>query len=410
MSAPYILVVDDEPDIRTLVQEILEDEGYEVVGAEDAKSARAARAKRLPDLVLLDIWMPDEDGITLLKEWKEEERLPFPVIMMSGHGTVETAVEATRLGALDFVEKPLSLAKLLLMVKQALEAGQAGTEAEVARPNSRAIPQLVGESQTMMKLRSQAQRVARHDTPLLLTGEPGAGKKTLARFIHASGSRSHCPFIEINLGGLTEENAAVELYGRVQEGRTRPGQLQQAAGGTLLLYDLADLTQTLQAYLFDLLESGRFTPVGTTDSLPADVRLIVTTRESPAYFQGAKFREDLYYRLNVLQLQVPGLREHREDIPALLEYYADWFVKHEGLGYRHFNVAAQNRLRNHDWPGNVQELKNLVQRLMILGSGVEIGAEEAEVALKVTADATKSRPWHHAASFGCPAAQGARAV
>jgi DNA-binding NtrC family response regulator len=366
MSNESILVVDDEPDIRNLVKEILEDEGYRVDVAEDADSARAVRQRGEPDLVLLDIWMPDEDGVSLLKEWKEKDQLHCPVVMMSGHGTVETAVEATRLGAYDFVEKPLSLAKLLLTVEQALTMGARGTATVKGVVSTQ---ELVGNSRVMAALREQAQRVAVHDTPVLISGETGAGKHALAGYIHACSSHARGPFVEVAVGG-SEPGQAEEFTGGSLDSL-----IARARGGTLYVAEIISLTPASQQQLLQL--AKRATPEH------GNLRLIVATREKPqASVRSGGLLEELYYVINALELRVLPLREHREDVSALLEYFVNYFAQHEGLSYRHFNVAAQNRLRNYAWPGNVSELRNLVQRAMILGGGVEIGLDEVEQSLQ----------------------------
>ncbi|RMD80775.1 MAG: sigma-54-dependent Fis family transcriptional regulator [Gammaproteobacteria bacterium] len=384
MSAPHILVVDDEPDIRELVREILEEEGYQVSVAEDAEAARRARRARRPDLILLDIWMPDTDGISLLKEWSEEGGgLACPVIVMSGHGTVETAVEATRLGAYDFLEKPLSMAKLLLTVERALEAARLRRENVALRRHARPLEEPLGRSPVMQALREQLRRVAQHDAWVLISGEPGSGKELCARYLHAHSPRREGPFVEVGVAALVGENAAVELFGAEEAGgRVRYGLLEQARGGTLFLDEVGDMDLAVQARLFGALESGAFLRVGGTEPVPLDVRIVAAThRDLAEEVRRRRFREDLYYKLNVVPLRVPALREHSEDVPELLAHYVDDFVAREGLGYRRFTVAAQNFLRHYPWPGNVRELKNLVQRLLILGAEPEIDVEEVKAVL-----------------------------
>ncbi len=382
MSKAYILVVDDEPDIRNLVKEILQDESYEVSMAEDGKTARQALRERRPELILLDIWMPDVDGITLLKEWGEDDGLPCPVIMMSGHGTVETAVEATRLGAYDFLEKPLSLAKLLLTVDRALEAEQLKQENVGLRRHVHAVHDPTGRSPAMQRLREQVKRIAQHDTWVLVTGEPGSGRETLARYLHSQSVRRDRPFVEVNVSAIVTGNAAQELFGSESEGRIHYGRLEQAAGGTLFLDEVADMDLEAQSQLVGALDTGRFMRVGGTEPVSIDVRIIAATQHNlEESVQEGTFREDLFYHLNVVPLHVPPLREHAEDVPELLNFYVDWYVTHEKLPYRHFTVGAQNTLRNHPWHGNVRELKNLVQRLLILGAGSEITQEEVESSL-----------------------------
>jgi len=383
MRNPHILVVDDEPDIRNLVREILQDEGYEVGIAENGDTARAARRAQRPDLVLLDIWMPDIDGISLLKEWAEaDDGLPFPVIVMSGHGTVETAVEATRLGAYDFIEKPLSLAKLLVTVERALEADKLKRENVGLRRQVQPIVEPAGRSPVMQHLREQAKRIASHDTWVLITGEPGVGKRTFARYMHHASNRRDGPFVEMGVGAIARENSAIQLFGSEEEGTVHYGKLEQANGGTLYLDEVADMDPETQTRLLSALENGSFLRVGGSEPVQVDVRVLAAShKDMEREVREDRFREDLFYRLNVVPLHVPPLREHVEDVPELLSFYVDQFVEHDNLAYRRFNVAAQNRLRNYGWPGNIRELKNLVQRLLILGAGEEIEVEEVEQAL-----------------------------
>jgi len=383
MSGAYILVVDDEPDIRNLVKEILEDEDYRVATAEDGKSARQAMREHRPDLILLDIWMPDVDGISLLKEWGEiEEGLPCPVIMMSGHGTVETAVEATRLGAYDFLEKPLSLAKLLLTVERALEAEQLKQENVGLRRFGQVVYEPTGRSPVMQRLREQVKRIAQHDTWVLITGEPGSGRETLARYLHSQSIRRDRPFVDVGVSSITKGNAAQELFGQEEGGRIHYGRLEQAAGGTLFLDEVADMDLEAQAQLVGALDTGSFMRMGGVEPVRIDVRIIAATQHNlEEAVQSGNFREDLFYHLNVVPLRIPPLRRHADDVHELLNYYIDLMVTQEHLHYRHFTVAAQNRLRNYDWPGNIRELRNLVQRLLILGAGDEISQEEVESAL-----------------------------
>ena len=382
MSAPYILVVDDEPDIRSMVMEILRDEDYDVVAAENGAAARRALRDRRPDLVLLDIWMPDVDGISLLKEWSEGEGVPCPVIMMSGHGTVETAVEATRLGAYDFLEKPLSLAKLLLTVERALEADKLQLENIGLRRHSPPVTEPTGKSAVVQRLREQVKRIAQHDTWVLITGEPGSGRETFARYLHSNSSRRDRPFVEVGVSSITRGNSARELFGGEESGRIHYGALEQARGGTMYLGEVADMENEAQAQLLGALDTGEFLRVGGTEPVQIDVRIVAATqRDLEEEVRAGRFREDLFYHLNVVPLRIPPLREHREDVPELLNYYLDYFASHEKLPYRRFDVGAQNFLRNHSWHGNVRELKNLVQRLLILGTGDEIKQDEVEAAL-----------------------------
>ena len=385
MTSGHILVVDDEPDIRNLVKEILEDEGYDVSVAESGETARHARRVRRPDLILLDIWMDDVDGITLLREWSDNGQLPCPVIVMSGHGTVETAVEATRLGAYDFIEKPISLAKLLLITRRALEADKLQQENLGLRKQVQPVSEPTGKGEIMQLLRDHAKRIAEHSTWVLISGEPGAGKETIARYIHAKSSLRDRPFVEVAVGSMSPENSAGELFGSEDGNQIHYGWLEQANGGVLFLGNISDMDLQTQARLLSVFQTHSFLRMGGTEPVPVDIRVIATTsRDLETEVREGRFREDLFYHLNVVPLHVPPLREHSEDVPELLNYYVDRFVMQEKLPYREFSTAAQNRLRNYSWPGNIRELKNLVQRLLILGVGPSIGVEEVDAAISST--------------------------
>ncbi len=381
MPKKTILVVDDEPDIRQLLQDILEDEGYGVEGAENAGAARRQRLEHNPDLILLDIWMPDEDGISLLKDWLKEDGL-CPVIMMSGHATVETAVEATRLGAYDFLEKPLSMAKLLVTVERAMETAQLRRE-NIGLKRRMDVPvEPIGKSLVMEKLRDQVKRLAQHDARVLLLGEPGSGKETLARYLHANSPRRDGPFVDVGVGTIASSHSAVEFFGRVDGGQIQHGLLEQAHGGTLFLDEVAHMEPETQVRLMSALESNSFSRVGGSELLHVDVRVIASTRKSlEEEVRAGRFRPELYYLLNVVALKVPSLKEHSEDIPDLLKFYVDYFVSREKLPFRRFPVAVQNFLRNYPWHGNIRELKNLVQRLLILGTGEEVELEEVKASV-----------------------------
>ena len=382
MTSRHILVVDDEPDIRSLVQEILEDEGYTVTTADGGDSARQARRARRPDLILLDIWMEGTDGITLLREWSESDGLPCPVVMMSGHGTVETAVEATRLGAYDFIEKPISLAKLLLTVERAFESDRLQRENVDLREHAQPVVEPQGKSAVMTQLREQAQKLAQHNSWVLISGEAGSGKGTFARYIHEQSARRDGPFVEIAVGSISEHNSAAELFGSEDGEEVHYGRLEQANGGTLSIGDIADMDLQTQARLLSVFQTHSFTRLGGSADVEVDLRVIATTqRKLEDEVAAGRFRDDLFYHLNVVPLHIPALREHADDVHELLDYYIDYLVTHERLSYRHFSVAAQNRLRNYDWPGNIRELKNLVQRLLILGTGEEIEVAEVEQAI-----------------------------
>jgi two-component system nitrogen regulation response regulator NtrX len=380
MSQESILVVDDEPDIRNLVQEILIDEGYKVSVAENTAVARKhANNKRL-DLVLLDIWMPGEDGISLLKDWQNSGDIDCPVVMMSGHGTVETAVEATRLGAYDFIEKPLTMAKLLVSVKRALEAGEKNTASSAAN-ESVEIP--VGLSLPIQSLRDQAKKLALHDSILFIKGETGVGKKSFANFVHSLSARNSKRFIVLNEDNFNSSEAAKSLFGTEAEEIITPGLLESCKGGTIFISDIASLNTQGQKILSHLLQRKQYRRIGGANTQKFDARVMVATQtDLQAEVKANRFDDELYFLLNVVPLRIPALREHLQDVPELLRYYIDFYCSKENYPYRNFAIAAQNRLLHYIWPGNIRELKNLVQRLLILSSSDEVSAEEVESALE----------------------------
>ncbi|MDH5454967.1 MAG: sigma-54 dependent transcriptional regulator [Gammaproteobacteria bacterium] len=383
MSNPHVLVVDDEEDIRALIKDILADESYGVTVAANAAEARSARANRRFDLILLDIWMPDTDGITLLREWSDGGELNCPVVIMSGHGTVDTAVEATRLGAFDFVEKPLSLAKLLRTVEAALES--AGKQSRAARKLLPSLLAPVGRSALMQGLRERVQQYARHEGTVLMSGEPGTGRGAFARYLHGLSSRADEPLTTLSAASITEANCEEQLLGSERNGEVSVGALERASGGTLVIDELSDLGLTAQKVLFGALESGRFTRNGGTVPVNVDARIVATVGpEYEARIVAGELRRDLVSLLSELSLRIPPLREYAEDVPELLTYYVDKLVDAEGLTFRRFSVAAQNRLRNYPWPDNVRELKNLVRRLLLSGSSEDITLDEVEAEISAT--------------------------
>jgi two-component system, NtrC family, nitrogen regulation response regulator NtrX len=382
MSNPHILVVDDEADIRGLLKEILSEEGYEVDVAANAAQARASRARQIPDLVLLDIWMPDVDGITLLREWSSGATDGCPVVMMSGHGTVETAVEATRLGAFDFVEKPLSLAKLLRTVERALDAGRRHRQAARLLGSPLAVP--LGKSKLMQQLRAEAQQIATNPSAVLLIGEPGSGREAFGRYLHERSPRAAAPFVALIASSLRDADAEARLFGREEGSQKTPGALEEAANGTLFIHELEDLPPGVQRLLVGVFESGQFTRLGGNE--PVSFRARVLSSAQPGIEQragGEALRRDLLAYLNVLIMRIPPLREYAEDVPELLRYHVDRLVDTDALPFRRFSVAAQNRLRNYPWPDNVRELRHLVHRLLIHGGSEEIRLEEIERELSV---------------------------
>ena len=382
MTAQYILIVDDEPDIRTLLSEIFEDEGYEVATAENASQAKVLHRSRKPDLVLLDIWMPGEDGISLLKSWNESGNLCCPVIMMSGHATIETAVEATRLGAYDFIEKPLSLAKTLLTIEHALRASQLEQENQGLRKQVSTLQAPVGSSEIINNLKKRAEQIAQHNTSVLFYGESGSGKEVFAHYIHSNSSRTNRPFEKASINSFSEGEMSKEIFGYEDKDKVHFGLIEKSAGGTLYLSNISDLEVDAQAHLLTALKEQKFKRVGGSDWLNLNTIIFTSSdHELKDDVDAGTFKADLYYQLNVVPLIIPPLRDHAEDIPELLNYYVDNLTVQENLPYRHFALAAQNFLRSHTWLGNIRELKNLVQRLLIVGTDYEVTQEEVEEAL-----------------------------
>ena len=377
MSISHVLVVDDEADIRALIQEILTDEGYAVTVAADAAEARTARGGTKFDLILLDIWMPDTDGITLLREWSADGDLSCPVVIMSGHGTVDTAVEATRLGAFDFVEKPLSLAKLLRTVEAARES--ASKQAAGSRSMLPPLLTPVGRSKLMLALREKVQQYAKHDQFVLISGEAGSGRGAFARYLHGLSRRADEPLISVTAASLTDRNVEEQLCGLEEDDRVQAGALERAGKGTLVIDDLADLNETAQRVLLAAFEDGTYLRVNGRQAVKLEARVVATVGPNvDTLVERGALRRDLVAHLSVLSLKVPPLRDYSEDVPELLAYYVDKLVDAEGLTFRRFSVAAQNRLRNYPWPDNVRELKNLVRRLLLTGSDDDISLEEVE--------------------------------
>jgi len=389
MSTSHVLVVDDEADIRALIQDILSDEGYDVTAAADAEEARAARAAVDFDLILLDIWMPETDGITLLREWSAGSDLTCPVVIMSGHGTVDAAVEATRLGAFDFVEKPLSLAKLLRTVEAALESADKQSRSAYASLPSLLAP--VGRSKLMQTLRERVQQYAQHDAAVLITGEPGSGRSAFARYLHALSKRADGPLVNVLAASLLDSDVAELLLGSEVDGEIHAGAIERAAGGTLIIDELTDLSPAAQKTLLAVIDERSYRRAGGRESQRLNARIIAT---APVSFEAAiergELRRDLVAHLSTLTLRVPPLRDYSEDVPELLAHHVDKLVDAEGLRFRRFSVAAQNRLRNYPWPDNVRELKNLVRRLLLLDATGDITLEEVENDIRATAPVSES--------------------
>ena len=371
MAGENILIVDDERAIQASLKGVLEDEGYRVWAVGDAVQALAKIGEDPPDLAVLDIWMPGMDGLDLLAEIKKA-RPEVAVIMISGHGTIETAVKATKLGAYDFIEKPLSLEKTLLAVARALEHTRLERENRALREQVERKHQIVGDSQAVLELRRQIEVAAPTNGRVLIYGENGVGKELVARAIHALSVRRDNPFIEVNCAAIPEELIESELFGHEKGAFTgavtrRRGKFELADGGTLFLDEVGDMSLKTQAKVLRVLEEQTFERVGGKDTIKVDVRVIAASNKNlPRLIGGGRFREDLFYRLNVVPLEVPPLRTRKEDIPVLVLYFLALLSAEHGKRVKTVSKEAMTYFLQYDWPGNVRELKNMVERLVIM--------------------------------------------
>ncbi|MFH1058669.1 MAG: sigma-54 dependent transcriptional regulator [Pseudomonadota bacterium] len=376
MSA-HILVVDDEKSIGLALKGILGDEGYEVSLAQDGAGALALVDEDPPDLVLLDIWMPGIDGLEVLERLKKR-LAALPVIMISGHGSVEMAVRATRLGAYDFIEKPLDMDKILLSVRNALAMGRLTEENLLLKAKSEP-PRLGGHGPAIAAVRQAIERVAPTDSWVLITGDNGTGKELVAHAIHRQSPRAGQPFVDVNCAAIPEELIESELFGHEKGAFTgaaarKRGKFDLADRGTLFLDEIADMSLKTQAKILRILQEQRFERVGGTRTISVNVRVLAATnKDLIAEIAAGRFREDLYYRLNVIPITVPPLRERPEDIPDLAAEFLAAQAAKTGAMAKTMAPAALAALQAHSWPGNVRELKNLVERLVILCPGPEIG-------------------------------------
>jgi len=370
-----ILIVDDEPDIRMLVEAILRDEGFEARSAGTSDEALAAYRARRPNLVILDVWLQGSklDGIGILEAMHQEEPR-VPVVMISGHGTIETAVAAIQRGAYDFIEKPFNLDRLLLVVRRALEAAKLASENAELRLRVGPETTLTGEGHTIAGLRAAVDRVAPTGSRVLIAGPPGSGKETVARMIHTKSRRADGPFVSLNCAILAPEKFEVELFG-VEAGFETPrrvGVLERAHGGTLLLDEVSEMPMETQGKIARVLQEQSFERVGGIAGarVKVDIRVIATTaRDLTGTIAAGRFREDLYYRLAVVPLRVPALKERREDIPALAADFLSRAAEASGLPARSLASDAIAALQAHDWPGNVRQLRNIMDWMMIMRSG-----------------------------------------
>jgi two-component system nitrogen regulation response regulator NtrX len=369
-----ILIVDDEEGIRAALGGILEDEGYKTLFAVDGVEALDMARQEAPDLVLLDIWMPRMDGLETLQKLKEL----YPgltVIMMSGHGTIETAVRSTKLGAYDFIEKPLSLEKIIISVNNTLGVNRLREENASLRGMVHKDDEVISNSPAMRKLQEQIRIVAPTNASVLITGENGTGKELVARSIHYYSQRRDKPFVEINCAAIPEELIESELFGHERGAFTgavaqKKGKFDLADGGTIFLDEIGDMSLKTQAKVLRILQERKFERVGGTRTLEVDVRIIAATNKVlEEEIRAGHFREDLYYRLNVVPFTVPPLRERKDDIPPLVEHFLELFCRREGVARKVMAPEAVTLLKNYEWPGNVRELKNIIERLVIMTPG-----------------------------------------
>jgi two-component system nitrogen regulation response regulator NtrX len=368
-----ILIVDDEADIRELVSGILEDEGHQTRTAGSSEEALAAVEARRPHLVFLDIWLQGSrlDGLQVL-ELLRVQNPELPIVMISGHGNIETAVSAIKAGAYDFIEKPFKADRLVLVAERALEASRLKRQVRDLKARSTEADRIAGRSAVINQLRQAVERSAPTNARILVTGAPGAGKELAARTIHALSTRANGPFVIVNAATITPDTMEAELFGvEGGEGRVRRiGALEEAHGGTLYLDEVADMPRETQSRILRVLVDQNFQRVGGTTRVHVDVRIISSSsRDLAAEISAGRLREDLFHRLGVVPIRVPALSERREDVPELIEYFMEQISSATGLSKRVIGEDAMAVLQSHDWPGNVRQLRNNIERLMILTGG-----------------------------------------
>ena len=381
MVKPAILVVDDEPGVRNALSGVLHDEGYEVEAVDSGESCLDRTTRAVYDVILLDIWLPGIDGLVTLQRLRDRQ-VDSAVIMISGHGNIESAVKAIRTGAYDFIEKPLSLEKTVLAVANALRQRRLEQENRALRARVDQDLTMVGESYAMHQLREQVAMAAPTNGRVLILGENGTGKELVARTVHNLSRRRSGPFVEVNCAAIPEELIESELFGHVRGASTgavadRRGKFEMADGGTIFLDEIADMTLKTQAKVLRALQEQVVEPVGGTSRVRVDTRVLAATnRDLPSEIKSGRFRDDLYFRLNVIPIFVPPLRERREDIPLLADHFTKVFAREYGRRPKVLDPTALTVLDRYLWPGNVRELRNVIERLMIMVPGESIAARD----------------------------------
>lgn len=383
MSKKLVLVVDDEEGIRETLSGILEDEGYEVLTAPSGEDALTTAKEHIPDLVFLDVWLPEMDGIETLSRLKEID-VSIPVIMISGHGNIELAVKATRLGAYDFLEKPLSLEKVLIAAQRALERRRLEEENRSLKDSLLKKYRLIGDSEKMRALKQQIEMAAQSNSRVLILGESGTGKEIVARLLHEKSQRASGPFVEVNCAAIPQELIESELFGHEKGAFTgatekKSGKFEIADKGTLFLDEIGDMTLQTQAKVLRVIETQVFQRVGGSKNIKVDVRIIAATNKNLLQeVKNGNFREDLYFRLNVIPVLIPPLKERREDIPQLVRYFIETFSSENGIKPKEITPEVMKLFQDYDWPGNIRELKNAVERLIIMVPSNIISREDVD--------------------------------
>ena len=378
MSKAVVLIVDDEEGIRTTLSGIFEDEGYDAVTAGSGEEAIRVAKETNPDIVILDIWLTGMDGIQTMKELRDHNP-ELPVIIISGHANIELAVKATKIGAYDILEKPISMEKVLLTVYRALEKRNLEIENKTLRENLFRKYRLVGESAKMVQLREQIKMAAASNSRVMILGESGSGKELVAHLLHEYSPRASRPFIEVNCAAIPQELIESELFGHEKGSftgafETKKGKFEQANNGTLFLDEIGDMSLQTQAKVLRVMETQEFQRVGGSRNIKGDVRIISATNKDLAEeVKKESFREDLYFRLNVIPIKVPALRERAEDIPPLVDYFLDLLAAEYGQQPKKITPEAVKILQKHSWPGNIRELKNVLERVVIMTTSRIIG-------------------------------------